>query len=49
MATTAKKLNPITLGPTKTDRDKEIALQELATRLNQIIESLNQVITDLNV
>lgn len=48
MATAAKKVNRITLGPTATDQGKEVALQEIATRLNQVIQAINTIIDELS-
>lgn len=48
MATTAKKTNQLVLGPTQSENDKRIAIQEIAARLNLLIIAVNQIIEDLN-
>lgn len=48
MATTAKKIDRLTLGPVSSDAGKAVAINEIRDRLNQLIESINQIITDLN-
>lgn len=46
MATTAKKVNKLTLGPTVSDKDKEIALREIATKINELLDQFNQLVAD---
>lgn len=46
MATEAKKINKLVLGPTATEKDKEIALSEITARLNLLIDAVNTLISE---
>ena len=49
MATTAKQVSRLTLGPTVTENDKAIALREITRKINELIEQHNQLVRDLSV